>query len=130
MKNASKLVIEALEKVVCTSVHDENPIARYFDSSYQQVVDGHELGYNDFIKHMETLKSLAARINLTVRSVVSEGDTVFTHHFVEVEKLEGEKSEFEVLARFTVLSGKIIRCEELTRMITGGINDRDFGSKR
>lgn len=129
MKNASRIVISVLEEVICNSEHDEDQIAMYFDLNYQQVVDGHQLGYKDFIKHMGTLKSLTTIMKITVNSVISEGNTVFTHHFVDVEKHQGEKSRFEVLARFTLSSGKIICCEELTRMIHGGIDDRDFGSR-
>ncbi|PWD65724.1 nuclear transport factor 2 family protein [Pectobacterium parmentieri] len=129
MKNASKIVIDALEKVVCSSAHHESQIAMYFSPNYQQVVDGHQLGYKDFIRHMDTLKSLTTIINITVNSVISEGNTVFTHHFVDLEKRQGEKSGFEVLARFTLSSGKIIRCEELTRMINGDIGDQDLPEK-
>lgn len=130
MNNASKTVIEALENVVCHAEHDEGRIARYFDPVYQQTADGHQLGYRDFVKHMATLKSLTTMINITVKTVIAEGDTVFTHHVVDVAKRQGEKSEFEVFAKFTLSAGKIIRCEELTRMITGDTTDRDFATKR
>jgi hypothetical protein len=49
---------------------------------------------------------------------------------VAVEKSSGDKSEFEVFARFTLAAGKIIRCEELTRMVSGTADDRDPGSRK
>lgn len=130
MKNISDIVINALEKVVSSPVHDEDQIAQYFSPDYQQSVDGQQLTYADFVRHMETLKSVSEKTEITVKTAVAEGDTVFTHHYVNVEKSRGGKSEFEVFACFTLSAGKIIRCEELTRMLNGDAEDQDLASRK
>ncbi|AIR64445.1 nuclear transport factor 2 family protein [Cedecea neteri] len=129
MKSQSQSVIDALQEIICCPEHDENKIARYFAPDYRQIVDGKSLSYDEFINHMSTLKAQTQQMHLLVKAVVAEGDTVFTHHFVKVEKNQGEWSEFEVFARFTLQASKIHRCEELTRMIRGVSEDSDFGSR-
>jgi len=130
VNNAIKTVTGALDKVVGSPEHNENLIAMYFASNYQQRVDGQQLDYEAFIRHMSVLKQLTKRIKINIKSVVADEDTVFTHHFVDIEKSQGGKSEFEVFACFTLSSGKIIRCEELTRMINGGAGDQSLASRR
>ncbi|CAO95097.1 nuclear transport factor 2 family protein [Erwinia tasmaniensis] len=130
MQNIKQTVIAALKTLITDPLHEESKIAVFFSADYQQRVDGKLLDYNGFIRHMETLKLYTKRMSISLKSIVAENDTVFTHHSVNVEKKQGEKSEFEVFARFTVSSGKIIRCEELTRMINGLPGDSDLGSRR
>ncbi len=129
MKSQSQNVIDALQEVIGCPGHDESKIARYFSPDYRQVVDGKSLNYDDFINHMSALKAQTRKMRLSIKAAIGEGDTVFTQHYVKVEKNEGGWSEFEVFARFTLLEGKIHRCEELTRMIHGVIEDSDFGSR-
>jgi hypothetical protein len=129
MKKTTQTVIDALQNVVCNPEHSEHDIALYFDPAYQQVVDGHRLDYREFIEHMALLKSHTTQINVSVLSAVTEDQTVFTHHHVKAAKIQGEHCEFEVFARFTLSSGKIIRCDELTRMIHGTSGDRDLGGR-
>ncbi|CDG22056.1 conserved protein of unknown function [Xenorhabdus poinarii G6] len=129
MNNPSKIVIDALEEMISTRSHDESKIALYFDQSYEQVVNGECLDYRSFIQHIAVLKEHISRIELSILKIVSEGDTVFTHHTANVVKPDGTESQFEVFARFTLCAGKIVRCEELTRMISGASSDRDLGSR-
>ncbi|NIF33741.1 nuclear transport factor 2 family protein [Enterobacter sp. Cy-643] len=130
MKSQSQSVIDALQEIICRPEHDEQKIAQYFAADYRQIVDGKSLSYDDFINHMRALKVQTQKMHLIVKAAVGEGDTVFTQHYVKVEKSETEWSEFEVFARFTLLAGKIHRCEEVTRMIHGVSEDSDFGSRR
>lgn len=129
MQNNKQTVVAALHHLINKAEHDEKKIAAFFDPNYCQRVDGNELDYNRFIKHMDALKSHTAKMSITIKSIISEGDTVFTHHHVEVTNIQGGYSKFEVLARFTLSAGKITRCEELTRMISGPPCDRDMGSR-
>lgn len=122
-------VTAALRALISTPEHDENVIAAFFAPGYQQTVDGNSLDYRGFIHHMQTLKAQTTRMGISINAVVADGDTVFTHHVVDVEKPGGEKSRFEVFARFTLSSGKIIRCEELTRLMSGNPGDHDLGSR-
>jgi len=123
-------VIAALKDIVCSVEHDEDAIARYFAPGYHQEVDGKELDYAGFIQHMALLKKLTQRIELSLLAIAAEGNTVFTHHQVTVEKKDGARTMIEVLARFTLLNGQIVQCQELTHLISGDHGDRDLGSRR
>lgn len=129
MEKPGEIVINALQEVVGNPAYDERKIKNYFSSIYQQIVDGHKLEYADFLSHMKTLKLATSRIIINIKSIAAEGDTVFTHHFVKVENSQDGNSEFEVFACFTLSSGKIIRCEELTRMLSGKPVDLDLASR-
>ncbi|OIN15985.1 hypothetical protein AO411_2021865 [Salmonella enterica subsp. enterica serovar Sarajane] len=129
MQSIKQTVIAALQTLITDPLHDESKIAVFFAPDYQQSVDGVQLDYSGFIKHMKAIKLHTKRMSISIKSVVAENDTVFTHHYVDVEKNQGEKSEFEVFACFTLSSDKIIRCEELTRMIQGLPGDSDLGGR-
>lgn len=130
MRDESQHVVDALHKIVGQPEHDENQITRYFSPAYQQVVDGKSLDYRGFVEHMALLKSLTKAMTVTVLAIAAESGTVFTHHHVRVEKQKGQQSEIEVLARFTLSAGLIVRCDELTRLVSGAHDDYDLGSRR
>jgi hypothetical protein len=130
MSNKSQFVTDALHKIVGQPEHDENQIARYFSPEYQQVVDGKSLDYRGFVEHMALLKSLTKAMKVSILAMACEENTVLTHHHVRVEKQKGQQSEIEVLARFTLSAGLIVRCDELTRLVSGAHDDHDLGSRR
>lgn len=129
MKKLTDVVINALHEVVEQKGHDPAKISKYFDSLYTQRVDGKELGYAEFVDHIAFLKSHTRSMAVTLVASAEENGVVFTHHSVAVQKTSGEGSTIEVFARFTLSAGKIIRCEELTRQVTGDPSDHDLGSR-
>lgn len=129
MRNERQVVINALQEIVGHPEHDERRIALYFSPEYQQIVDGQPLDYRGFVRHMALLKSLTTTMTVSVLATACELNTVFTHHHVSVEKRNGEQSAIEVMARFTLSAGLIVRCEELTRLVQGDKDDHDLGSR-
>ncbi len=130
MRKESQIVMEALREIVGSPEHDERRIARYFSPDYQQVVDGQLLDYPGFVEHMQCLKTLTTTMTVSLLASVCEGNTVFTHHHVRVLKRDGEQSDIEVMARFTLSAGLILHCDELTRLISGAADDQNLGSRR
>lgn len=122
-------VLSALQDVVCRAEHDEKLLQSYFSTDYQQRVDGIELDYAGFVNHMATVKQDTSAITLNVLAAAVNNEQVLTHHRVTVAKQNGAVSVIEVHAHFTVHEGLICRCEELTRLDSGDINDRDLGSR-
>ncbi|MFM2485190.1 nuclear transport factor 2 family protein [Celerinatantimonas yamalensis] len=127
--NTNTLVLNAFKEIIESPLYDKNKLTHYFSSDYKQVVNGNLLDFDGFIKHVERLKTETKNMTLTVIASAAEGDTVFTHHNVVVEKEDGELTLFEVLANFTVSNSKIVRCEELTRVIQGTDSDQDLGHR-
>ncbi|MFI8417622.1 nuclear transport factor 2 family protein [Serratia sp. NPDC078593] len=127
--SASEIVTQALRQVVACQQHQPTVIAAFFAQDYQQSVDGHTLDYLQFVQHMALLKQLTRSMTLRLLAVVAQGETVFTHHRVAVEKRDGSRSEVQVLAHFTVRAGRIVRCDELTRLLSGDAADADLASR-
>ena len=125
----SQLVLDALKEVITSSEHNEKVIREYFSLYYQQIVNGSHLDFQKFIDHMAVIKQETKRMTLTVLASALQGDTVFTHHQVVVDKRDNTVASFEIFARFTVIDNKIVKCEELTRMVEGKDCDQNFGSK-
>lgn len=121
-------VVQALHAIICNPTHDDAVIRAFFSPNYQQNVDGKQLDFAGFIGHMAELKQLTERIELTILAIAGEDGNVLTHHRVMVSKSTGAHAEIEVFAHFTLQDGLIIRCEELTRLVTGAAEDRSLGS--
>lgn len=123
------ITLNALQVLLTTPEFDQTKIEQYFAPSYQQTVNGVELGYAEFVAHVAKLKKDTKNRRVTVLACAAEKEHVFTHHHVSADKVDGESVKFEVLAHFTLFEGKIVRCQELTRMIEGQAKDEDLGSR-
>jgi len=108
---------------------DEGAVSRHFAPEYVQSVDGRTLTHADFIEHLRTLKREVRRTVITVEHLVAEGDAVCSVHTVAAEKDDGGKVEGQVIAYWRFDAGRIVRCKELTQMVSGSPADRDLGSR-
>lgn len=107
----------------------ELAVAEYFDKSYIQISDGKQLNYNDFIKHVESVKrTVDGNINIEIEHIVSEGNKVFTIHKAKVKKINGENIEIKIIALFQIKDGKILRADELSFVEKGSAEDKKLSS--
>ena len=129
-KRTPKEVIIGLFKDVLEAPSlDEKIVSDYVSPRYVQNVDGVTLDYADFIAHMRKQKSVLAALSVEFVAMVEENATVFTHHIVDAEKKDGSRLRVQVLAQFVIRDGKLLRCDELTRLLSGAEGDRDIGSR-
>lgn len=128
MNNYKALVKEAFSKVLMDPVFDKEMIARYFDVSYRQFVDGKELNYEQFVAHMALVKQRTTRLEFLYNTVIEEGNIVFTNHVVTATKPDGTVASTHLIAEFHIENGKITYCSELSRLLSGPDEDRDLGS--
>lgn len=130
MKTDNKqLILLAFQKVIETADADEQAISHFFHKDYKQYVDGVQIDFNGFVQHMKSQKKVIESISVSFRNIIAEEDTVFTNHDVAIQKNSGGVIRVHVLAEFTISEGKIIRCDELTRMEEGNTEDHDIGSR-
>lgn len=127
--NNMNFVQQALTSVLGKEIGSVAVIEQYFSPNYIQIVDGKQIDYDEFVAHLKVLKEATNSITITIKSIAEGQNCVHTQHIAHAEKKNGEVSEFEVFACFHLLDGKIIRCEELTRMISGAKSDGDLGSR-
>lgn len=130
LKKSGKAIIRNLFRDVLESSEVElSVIEKYIDPAYIQKVDGVILDYHGFIEHMKKQKQVIESMSVTFISMVEESDTVFTNHIVVAKKKDKEELRVHVIAQFTLQDGRLIACDELTRLIRGNEEDHDIGSR-
>lgn len=121
-------IAQALEAIISCPEHNEQTIESFFAPNYRQTVNGIELDYAHFVAHMAKLKQITHSMELKILTLAAQGNKVLTHHLVNISKTNGERVLTEVFASFTLENGHIIRCQELTRLISGREEDKFLGS--
>ena len=127
--NNKQLIQQVFKEVMENLSVDPEIIGRFFSQDYIQHVDGKVLNYADFVRHMNALAGATATLTISVHTIVAEGEIVFTNHHVDGYLKNGKRVEGQVIAEFRVRDGKICSCDELTRMVAGGDEARDLGSR-
>ncbi|ABV61430.1 nuclear transport factor 2 family protein [Bacillus pumilus] len=115
-KEALSFIKEMYEEVL-TKFNIEK-VETYFSPEYQQVTDGEVSTLDEFKKHLSTLKGLTKQLEIPAfHDVLFEEETQqgCFRYTVHVELANGDRGFIDVMALFTLLDGKIIRCDELTR---------------
>lgn len=113
----------------------ENPvmnkalISKYFTTDYVQYVDGKIINFDDFVKHIQVLKTKIKQMSISMKSIVAEDNIVFTNHEVTTIMHGGRNGKMKVIAEFRLRDGKVYYCDELTHMLEGDNKDKDLGSR-
>ena len=123
------IIIELFRDVLASPVVDTAAVAKYVSPSYIQTVDGVTLNYDGFIAHMRKQKEVIASLSVEFLAMVAECDILFTNHVVTVQKKDSSVIQIKVIAQFVFEDNRLIRCDELTRLLSGNHEDRDIGSR-
>ena len=128
-RNYKLLVERAFGDVFASDAFDENVIARYFSPTYVQKTDGRTVDFQGFVAHVRELKRTLRNVRITFERMVAEGASVVTIHRAEAEKIAGGRIAIRVFALFVIEDGKIVLCDELTRLEEGAREDGDLASR-
>jgi len=123
------LVEQAFRDVFALDKFDESAIARYFSPQYVQKTDGRTLDFSGFVAHVRELKRALKNVQITFERIVAEGATVVSIHRADAEKITGGWIAIRVFALFVIDEGKIVLCDELTRLEQGAAEDHDLASR-
>jgi len=123
------LVERAFQDVFASDAFDEGAIARYFSPRDVQKTDGRTLGFPGFVAHIRELKRTLKNVKITFERAVAEGANVVSIHRAEAEKVAGDRISIRVFALFVIDDGKIVLCDEFTRLEQGAAEDRDVASR-
>ncbi len=107
---------------------NEKIIEKYFSRDYIQHVDGKTLNYNDFVRHLNTLKKTIKHLSITIRSIVKENEIIFTNHLISGIAQGGKTIKGEVIAEFRLKNDQIYYCNELTYITGGDEENKNIGS--
>jgi hypothetical protein len=123
------LVEQAFRDVFAPDAFDEGVIARYFSPQYVQKTDGRTLDFSGFVAHVRELKRTLKNVTITFDRLVAEGTNVVSIHRADAEKIVGGRISIRVFALFVINAGKIVLCDELTRLEQGAAEDHDLASR-
>ncbi len=129
MQDPKTIIKNIFKEIFEPAVYSVTAVQKYIDPAYVQEVDGKILYFKEFCQHVEVQKSHIATISFDFRTMISEGDIVFSNHIVSATTADGRSGQVRVIAEFRLKDGKLISCNELTHMISGDEKDRDLGSR-
>ena len=123
------LVKRAFQDVFASEAFNEAAIARHFSPRYTQKTDGRTLDYPGFVDHVHELKRTLKNIKITFEHLIAEGPNIVSIHRAEAEKIAGGTIAIRVFALFVIDDGKIVLCDEISRLEQGTAEDRDLASR-
>ncbi|RQO33021.1 hypothetical protein DBR39_24130 [Chryseobacterium sp. KBW03] len=120
---------QVFKEVLENPVFDELLIEKYFSKDYIQSVDHQQLNYEQFVLHIKKLKEKVAEQKIEIINHAENGKIIFTNHVARSILKDGSSASHKVLAEFTILNHKIIRCDELTLLVEGNHTEKNLGSE-
>ncbi|KAJ9143423.1 hypothetical protein NKR23_g6504 [Pleurostoma richardsiae] len=95
-------------------------VQKWFSPDYVQVTDGHSSNIDEFVAHLNKLRSLVSKISVKVVFLVQEDRKVADRHIVTLEKVDGSTAVMEVLLLGERdETGKFLRVWETVRTTEG-----------
>lgn len=91
---------------------------------YVQHTDGRRLGYQDFLAHLQHVRSAVREVRFEVLDACCSGDLLADRHIAEVHHHDGHLSRIEVCMFTRLAGGKIRSIDETTRSLDGNEADR------
>lgn len=107
---------------------DEKKISEYFSPDYIQYADGEQLDFPTFIHHVKLVNEKIASCKVTFKTLLCEGDVVFSNHIVDAVMKSGIKARHHVMAEFHFKNGQVIMCDELSHLEKGDAADANLAS--
>ena len=124
---------KAFNELFAGDVSDaRSTVEKYFTPQYEQTTDGHVSQYEDFIKHIEFLRSIAETCNIEIVDFVREGRKVAERHFVSGRTKAGKelKAEVYLFGELDEVEGKrLVKAVEATRVVVGDEKDQDLARR-
>ena len=106
-------------------------IQQWFSASYVQVTDGHASNFDEFVAHINKLRSVVRKVSVEVLFLIQEENRVADRHIVKIEKLDGSEAIVEVLLlgeRDT--EGKFVNVWEASTTIAGDKDTKELARIR
>lgn len=119
-------IVRAMFNLFANQKNDVNNFSNYLSKDFVQISDGNKIDYQQFLIHVKSIRSHVNNINFKFEQIIADGDLVATHHIANGTKSDGKQVTTEFFAIFTLKNGKIIKCEEVSRMIEGDSSDKDM----
>jgi ketosteroid isomerase-like protein len=124
------LIRQMFQDVFASDSFDRQVLERYFSPKFVQHADGKTLDFAGLVDHVRELKQTVTNLCFTFERMVAEGDCVMDVHRVEGKKRDGGQGlAVRLFSLWVIENGKIILCDELSRLEEGAPEDRDLSSR-
>jgi len=126
-EQAKQFVIDAV--IYALENRDPNlDYSKYVSENFVNTIDDKRFNFQEWTQHLENIKAIVTSIKPTFDCIISDGKNVFASYHVKSVKPNGEEIVVKDLGHFVIEDGKIVYCDELTKLIQGGQNDHGFAS--
>lgn len=125
----NNFIKQVFKDVIENPTYDKLLVNKYFNENYIQTVDGQTFDFKKFNKHLIKLKSKISKQSVEFENIIANENYIFTKHIVESTLINGEIIKHKVLAEFKIKNSKIIRCDELTMLLSGNKDVANLGSE-
>ncbi len=126
---AKKLVKDAVTYALETRDPDMD-YSKYVSKDFINPIDGNTFIYEQWVTHQKDIKAMTKSVKPTFDLMVAEGNHVAAIFRVNIIKNDGSELEVKDMAFFEIKNNKIVRVEELTRLLKGAETDKDIGSTK
>lgn len=125
------LIRQMFQDVFGNDSFDAQVLDRYFSLKFVQHADGKTLDFAGLVDHVRELKRTVTNLRFTFEQMIGEGETVMDIHRVQGTKRSGgEAFAVRLFSLWVIQDGKIVLCDELSRLEEGAPEDQDLSSRR
>ena len=123
------LILRMFQDVFAGDSFDPQILERYFSPKFIQHADGQTLDFNGLVDHVRELKRTVTNLRFSFEYMLAESSKVMDVHRVTGEKRAGGAIAARLFSLWIIEDGKIVLCDELSRIEEGAAEDRDLASR-
>lgn len=127
--DAKQLVIDAVNYAL-ENMDPNMDYGKYVSRKFINTIDDKHFNFEQWVQHIKNIKAVVQSMRATFACIVSDGNNVFASYHVKSIKKDGGEINVKDLAHFVIEDGKIIYCDELTKLMQGGEEDAGFASMK
>lgn len=133
MKNSKEQSLKHwLKHIITKNVENfsltEEDYAKDICPDYEHHVDYQTFNFKQWVSHIKAIQEQMQSLAVSFKHIIVEDNKIFSLHYVEGIKKNGEKIFIKMLAYFEVKDGKLSYCEELSQLVEGKTQDQSLAS--
>lgn len=128
--DASKQFVKDAVVYALTNKDPNMDYSKYVAKNFINPIDGNVFNYEQWVTHQKNIKAMVKSMTPTFDLMVAEGDHVAAIYHIDIVKNDGSKLTVKDMAFFKIDHGKVVYCEELTRLLKGNEADKNIGSTK
>src|SRR5215469_3623475 len=117
------------QDVFANDSFDQEVLERYFSPKFIQHADGKTLDFAGLLDHVRELKRAVAHLHFSFEYMLAEGNKVMDVHRVTADKRAGGTISARLFSLWVIEDGRIVLCDELSRLEEGAAEDHDLASR-